>query len=78
MNNIFDKDYTNYEIKKYLWLVVLNVLNFRRCTLKTVTVRLPDQLHKDLKIKMAQEEMTMQNHIITLLTQDLEKRKQDK
>lgn len=34
---------------------------------KTITLRMPYNLHKDLKVKMAQEDKTMQNQILELV-----------
>lgn len=34
---------------------------------KTITLRMPYDLHKNLKVKMAQEDKTMQNQILELV-----------
>jgi predicted DNA binding CopG/RHH family protein len=46
--------------------------------LKTITLRLDDELHKELKIKMAQEGTTIQDYIVNFIKKDLEKSKQKK
>ena len=40
--------------------------------LRTVTVRIPDELHKKLKVKMAEEEMTIQSLIIEFISEKLD------
>ena len=42
--------------------------------MRTITVRMPDELHRKLKVRMAEEERTIQNHIIDLVSDDLDKR----
>lgn len=42
--------------------------------IKTVTIRLPEGLHRDLKIKIAQEGVTLQNHLLHLIQADLKKK----
>ena len=42
--------------------------------MRTITVRMPDELHRKLKVRMAEEERTIQNHIINLVSNDLDKR----
>lgn len=42
--------------------------------IKTVTVRLPEGLHRDLKIKIAQEGVTLQNYLLHLIQADLKKK----
>ena len=40
--------------------------------MKTMTLRMPDDLHRALKVKMAQLDRTMQNQIIELIEDYLE------
>lgn len=42
---------------------------------KTITLRMPYDLHKNLKVKMAQEDKTMQNQILELIAEYLEREK---
>ena len=41
--------------------------------LKTITLRMPYDLHRNLKVKMAQEDKTMQNQILELIAEYLER-----
>ncbi|MGL5577030.1 MAG: hypothetical protein ACRDCW_15940 [Sarcina sp.] len=43
--------------------------------MKTMTLRMPDELHRALKVKMAQLDRTMQNQIIELIEDFLENHK---
>lgn len=44
---------------------------------KTVTLRLEEELHRDLKIKMAQEGKTIQEYIIALIKNDMRQSNQE-
>jgi predicted DNA binding CopG/RHH family protein len=46
--------------------------------LKTITIRLDDELHKEIKVKMATEGTTIQDYIINLVKKDLEPSKSKK
>ncbi len=46
--------------------------------MKTITIRMNDELHKKLKLKMAHDEKTIQDHVIQLLEKDLGGNKEDK
>ena len=46
--------------------------------MKAITLRMSDELHRELKIKMAVDAKTMQNHIIELISKDLEGKKKSK
>lgn len=39
--------------------------------LKSLTIRVEDELHKQLKYKMIDEESTIQNYILALIKKDL-------
>ena len=43
--------------------------------MKALTVRVEDSLHKELKLKMAQEETTLQEYVLKLIKEDLESAK---
>lgn len=47
-------------------------------TIKTVTLRLSDELHKQVKLLTVNEEKTIQDYITQLIENDLLKRKTDK
>ena len=40
--------------------------------MRTVTVRIPDELHRKLKVKMAEEEMTIQSLILEFISEKLD------
>lgn len=40
---------------------------------KTITVRMPEELHRDFKIKMVLDDMTMQDRIIELIQEEVKK-----
>jgi predicted HicB family RNase H-like nuclease len=40
--------------------------------MKALTIRVEDSLHKKLKIKMVEEETTLQDYILRLIKKDLE------
>ncbi|MGL4453009.1 MAG: hypothetical protein ACRCWM_09335 [Sarcina sp.] len=46
--------------------------------MRAITLRMTDELHKELKMRMVMEEKTMQNHIIELISKDLESKKKTK
>lgn len=46
--------------------------------MKTVTLRMEDEFHKKLKLKMVNEEKTMQDYIIELIANDINKEKNSK
>lgn len=46
--------------------------------LKTITLRLDDEVHKTIKIKTVQEETTIQDYITKLIMKDLELNKNKK
>lgn len=43
--------------------------------LRTVTIRIPEDLHKEFKIKMVLDNVTMQDRIIELIREEVEKAK---
>lgn len=43
--------------------------------LRTVTIRIPEELHKEFKIKMVLDNVTMQDRIIELIREEVEKAK---
>lgn len=45
--------------------------------MKTITIRMDDELHKKLKLKMIHKEKTIQDHVIQLIEKDLEEEKED-
>ena len=45
-------------------------------TLRTITLRLEDELHKQLKLKTVMDETTMQDYITNLIIKDLEESKE--
>lgn len=47
-------------------------------TLKSLTVRVDDELHKQLKYKMIEEETTIQDYVMKLIKKDLEKSEKEK
>jgi hypothetical protein len=46
--------------------------------MKAITLRMSDEFHKKLKMKMVEEEKTMQDHIIKLLSEDFKNSKKTK
>lgn len=46
--------------------------------MKAITLRMTDELHKKFKMKMVQDEKTMQNYIIELISKELENNKKSK
>ena len=46
-------------------------------TIKTITLRLPDDLHKQLKLQTVQDEITIQDFIISAIKSKLENRKKE-
>lgn len=42
---------------------------------KTITIRLDDELHKELKIKTINEGETIQNYVVSLIQNELQKSK---
>lgn len=46
--------------------------------MKTITIRMDDELHKKLKLKMAHDEKTIQDHVVQLIEKDLGVDKQGK
>lgn len=40
--------------------------------IKTITLRLEDELHKQLKLKTVTEDTTIQDYVLTLIKQSLE------
>ena len=46
--------------------------------MKAITLRMTDEFHKQLKLRMVEEEKTMQDYIIGLISKDLEKKKKSK
>ena len=52
---------------------IIECFKFRRVNyMKTMTLRMPDDLHRALKVRMAQLDRTMQNQIIELIEEYLE------
>lgn len=43
--------------------------------MKSLTIRMDDELHKQVKIKTAVDGITIQDYILNLVKKDLEKRK---
>lgn len=41
--------------------------------IKSITVRLTEDLHRELKVKVAQEGITLQDYIVKLIVTDLKK-----
>lgn len=39
--------------------------------MKTITIRMEDKLHKELKLKMVKEGKTIQDHVIDLIQKNL-------
>ncbi|MGL4760609.1 MAG: hypothetical protein ACRC6T_01540 [Sarcina sp.] len=46
--------------------------------MKIMTIRLEDVMHKAMKIKMANDENTLQEYIVGLISDDLDKEKKKK
>lgn len=46
--------------------------------MKSLTVRIDDELHKELKFKMVENETTIQDYIVDLIKKDLDKSKSKK
>ncbi|WP_371744424.1 toxin-antitoxin system HicB family antitoxin [Exiguobacterium sp. PFWT01] len=46
--------------------------------MKSLTVRLDEELHKEMKIQAINEGMTIQKYLVSLIKADLEKKKQQK
>lgn len=42
---------------------------------KTITIRVPDELHKQIKIKIAKEGISLKDYVIGLIEKDLSKNK---
>ncbi|WP_214720685.1 toxin-antitoxin system HicB family antitoxin [Exiguobacterium sp. s192] len=42
---------------------------------KTITVRISEDLHKAIKIKIAQEGVSLKDYVVSLIQKDLEKSK---
>ena len=40
---------------------------------KTITIRLPEDLHKEIKIKIAKEGLSLKDYVLKLIENDLEK-----
>jgi predicted DNA binding CopG/RHH family protein len=40
---------------------------------KTITIRVSEELHKDIKIKIAQEGVTLKDYVLDLIEKDLKK-----
>jgi predicted HicB family RNase H-like nuclease len=41
---------------------------------KTITIRVSDELHKAIKIKVAKESMSLKDYVIGLIESDLKKK----
>ena len=53
--------------------VFMVILNHGGVSIKTITVRLDDELHKQLKLKTVAEETTIQDILLKLIQEYLEK-----
>lgn len=40
---------------------------------KTITIRVSEELHKEIKIKIAQEGMSLKDYVLDLIEKDLKK-----
>ncbi len=41
--------------------------------IKTVTIRMPEEMHREIKIKIAQEGVTLKDYLLNLIRADLKK-----
>ena len=38
---------------------------------KTVTIRIPSELHRDIKIRIAKEQISLKDYLVKLIKEDL-------